>query len=120
MALKKSLETNTGVSASYWKISQIELFKDNRSAVVTLLGYLDKDVRLDSTKTYIDRRVFEFQDFDVTSNVWAQTYSRIKESKKVLVSEAVSAVLDEQGNVVTQAVEAVYAETNEFVDAEDC
>lgn len=45
MALNKALPTDFGVDASYWHILALQVNRGDRSAAVTLAGYIDEPAR---------------------------------------------------------------------------
>jgi len=121
MAIQKSIQTNKGIPAEYWKIIRTDINWKDRTSEVALYGYPNKQARLDGYEP-IDTRVFNWSDFPFTfdGNNVAQAYEKIVESRPIVITPAKEAVLDEDGNVVEEAVEEVTEETNEFAGSIDC
>jgi len=60
MAIQKNIElSNYGVSANYWKISEIRLDAVNKRARITIVGYLNNQAR-DSGKSAIPGFSFDY------------------------------------------------------------
>jgi len=119
MALKKS-KSIKGIQADYWRIYRNDQNTAEDKTCVRLALYANKDARDAGVMNFLDLQAFTFDGVDFTRE---QLYVKIKESKAEtrVITEAVDAVLDEEGNVVTEAVPAVTEEieTNWFFDAED-
>lgn len=46
MAIIKSIDTQYGIAAAYWKIDSIEEYYTQRRTVIILAAYIDHDARL--------------------------------------------------------------------------
>jgi hypothetical protein len=119
MALKKA-KTVKGIQAEYWKIFRNDQNMAENKTCVRLALYASKDARDAGVMNFLDLQAFLFDGVDFTRE---ELYAKIKESKTEtrVITEAVPAVLDEEGNVVTEAVPAVTEEIelNWFNNAED-
>lgn len=65
MALQKSIETNFGIPATYWKIIKTDFDYLNKSGTLVLCGYISEQSRQDG-KSHIDVRHYRVisQNFD--------------------------------------------------------
>lgn len=128
MALKLSKTLPSGVTVEYWAIIATGYLKTSNSTGWTLAPYVSKAVRDAGVENYIPEAIISGHfEGELTRD---EIYLKITEPKPELVSPAVEAVaevpavLDEEGNVVTEAVPAieavaaVYIETNEWSNAE--
>ena len=113
MALRKSLPTPQGLTATVWDIIRFEWNGTRGQSVVALYGWKDEDAMAEN-KQPLDTRVlsFSFPTFPYFSDV----YDKVKESRLVLITPAIPAVMDGE-IVITPEVPAVYEETNEFAGA---
>lgn len=119
MALKKE-KVIKGVTADYWKIVDCNV----KTGFVGLSLYTNQEAAKVRENMLDGRIAFQIEFPIIELNPLAYAYSKIKESKKEtkVVTPAVEEEKDADGNVVTQAVEAVTeeVETNWFADATDC
>lgn len=87
MALQKGIPTMYGTTASYWKITQMDIDWRKQRAVVGLSGYVDEKARQDDLEP-ISRKVFgfnannfPFNSTDITgdkTNIISVAYDQIK------------------------------------------
>lgn len=83
MALQKSIQTNFGIEATYWKVVEINVNWHEKRSHVTLLGWVDQGAR-DSGKQPIDQRTFDWggEDFPFVDkepqNERAKAYEKVK------------------------------------------
>ena len=109
-----------GINCPYHKIVDCNV----KTGQVMIAPYVNREAAQTRENMMEGRTAFQI-DFpvDVTAPL-AYAYSKIKESKKEVkvITPAVEEVKDEEGNVITEAVEAVTEEieTNWFADATDC
>lgn len=127
MALIKQKELDNGAVGEYWVAQTHNNMQSKRTEVLMLL-YKNKQARADGKMFLVRERI---NDIDGVYLSGEQVYAAIKESRMGPVSPAIEAVpeipavLDEEGNIVTEAVpavpavEAVYQETNWFSNSED-
>lgn len=114
MALKKTIETKYGNTASYWRIVQLNISYLGQVSHIELAGYIDEDSRK-ANKQPIDGRVFDFSgdDFpfneDEPQNEREIAYNKIKALKTTETTTN-----EETGETTTTEVDT------EFTDAEDC
>lgn len=85
MALCKNIETRYGVTASYHKITQIQISWHTKECTVYLSGYIDKSAR-EQDKSPIYSVGYDYFadmfDFNVEGNLTEQLYSKIKLEKE--------------------------------------
>lgn len=120
MALKKSTSFR-GYQAEYWMVSKEVYDKEQDKTACHLRCFKDKATREADIRNYIPELTREFS-FDGKLTT-PEMYAKIKESNKqsFVTTQYVPAVLDEQGNEITPAVDEVVSlvETNFFANAED-
>jgi len=107
--IRKSINNSKGIPASVWKIHSFQ-WEESGASTVALYGWNEAQELTDEP---IDTRVLQFN-FPQLLPYGSQVYDKICESRPVLVTPEIPAVLDEEGNEVTPKVEAVYREDNEF------
>ena len=119
MALQKE-KIVKGIVASYWKIVDCNV----KTGFVGLALYINQDAAQIRDNMLDGRVAFNIQFPVIELNPLAYAYSKIKESKKEVkfITPEVEEVKDEEGNIITEALEAVTEEieTNWFSDATDC
>ena len=85
MALQKSIETPSGVNASYWKITKITVDSSVFFIESIISGYYDEQARIDGREPLLSKQYswlssaenFETE-ISAESNIIANIYARIK------------------------------------------
>ncbi len=83
MALEKQIETQYGIDATYWRLTQIQIDYANESAAATLSGYPSQSARQRSA-LHISHRNYRFSSdnfsgFGHEANNTAVAYQKIRE-----------------------------------------
>ena len=103
MAFEKQIYTsdNTGVSANYWKITQIDTNWINKIISIKISGFLDEQSRMNNKSEIMHKQyTFDSLNFD---NYFS-----------------VTSITGENLNILSQAYKCIKAlDTNEFGDALD-
>ena len=115
MAIIKNKELSNGTSGNYWIAQPIADAHNKRTQVLMLL-YASEEAR-DNGSTFIIRENVGFMSKYLPTG--EEVYAFVKESKMVPSIEAVEEQLDEEGNIMQEAVEEVLEESNWFNDAVD-
>lgn len=119
MGLKKS-KIIKGLEVDYWKIINCDV----KTGMVILGLFNNRECGM-NRENLLERKEFTNIIFPVDIECpLAFAYNKITESRPItnIITPAKEAVLDEAGNVIEEAVEAVTEtiETNEWASAEDC
>lgn len=128
MALQKSKQINSDISADYWMIESLNYDKPSKTLAICLALYTSENSR-ENEETPIHRerlQLNEIESAEIEDNIFEFTYGRLKTDERilpVLVSEEVPEVTEndpETGEliVVTPKIPAVYKSF--FEDSEDC
>jgi len=115
MAIIKNKELSNGTSGEYWVAQPIADAHNKRTQVLMLL-YASEEAR-DNGSTFIIRENVGFMSKYLPTG--EEVYAFVKESKMVTTVEAEDAETDEEGNVVSEAIEQVQEESNWFNDGVD-
>ena len=93
MALCKNLVTEYGITASYHKISKIDINWHTKQCEVQLDSYFSKEAREQGKLPILERRYFYVStrpenednfDFDPEQNIVSQLYAKIKQESDFL------------------------------------
>lgn len=82
MALQKTQQFNNGTSASYWKITGIMVNTIQKKAMVTVAGYVSKEVRDEFPDGKITEKEFSVNIENPAGNVLEQAYEALKTVKE--------------------------------------
>jgi hypothetical protein len=82
MALQKIQQFNNGTEATYWKITGIMVNTIQKKAVVTVTGYLSKEVRDEFPNGKITEKEFIISIENPAGNVIEQAYEALKTTKE--------------------------------------
>lgn len=125
MALIKSMSLTSDVNITYWNIEEISHIKDKEQLHFVIRGYSSEQYRMDDVHSYLYKEAITIPDksvADIQGNLYEVAYEALKEYPdlpekfKVVVSEEVPAVLDDNREIITEAIPAVYKSW--FEDAE--
>jgi hypothetical protein len=113
MALLKNIPNGFGSTTSYWRVGQINISFLSKNVHVDLLGYLDRQARLDG-KQPIDQRSFDFNGDEFPFNENEPQNEREIAYLKIKSFKTKETITD--GDGTTREVET----DGEFIDATDC